>query len=204
MDQVRVNVTAGDVSHTNNCMHENHRRWMTADCEWSWSMRNPIHSRWALAHSYGCTVHGRTNTSSTHSDVQAHIPLVVGSWSKERMCEICQPIGDWVIEEFDSERNILLPWWWTRRNDSMFSRRKVQQEEKKLIINTYKDRGNNTKRFCTGCVTDRTLHMYSRWQTDAAGSYSQHHCLLNLQTNSIYFLSKTSFAVSFDSVFPSI
>jgi len=23
-----------------------------------------------------------------------------------------------VIEEFDSERNILLPWWWTRKNDT--------------------------------------------------------------------------------------
>lgn len=55
----------------------------------------------------------------THTHTQshglAHIPL---GWSKERKCESCQPIGDWVMDEFDSERNILLPWWWTRRNDS--------------------------------------------------------------------------------------
>ena len=43
--------------------------------------------------------------------MQTHIPL--GSWSKVRKCEICQPRGDRVIEEFDSERNILLPWWCT-------------------------------------------------------------------------------------------
>lgn len=70
-------------------------------------------------------VHRKTNTSSTHWAVQTHIPLV-GSWSMVRKCEICQPIGDWVIEEFDSERNILLPWWWTRRNNTTFSRRRVE------------------------------------------------------------------------------
>lgn len=69
-------------------------------------------------------VHTRDNASSTHSDVQTHIPLV-GSWSKVRKCEICQPRGDWVIEEFDSERNILLPWWWTRRNNTVLRKRKV-------------------------------------------------------------------------------
>lgn len=73
-------------------------------------------------------VHRRTNTSSTHSDVQTHIPLV-GSWSEVRKCEICQPIGDWVIEEYDSERNILLPWWWTRRNNTTFSRRRKQETQ---------------------------------------------------------------------------
>lgn len=57
-----------------------------------------------------CSAHTHTHT---HRD--AHIPL---GWSKDRKCESCQPIGDWVIEEFDSERNILLPWWWTRRNDN--------------------------------------------------------------------------------------
>ncbi len=65
---------------------------------------------------------------STHT-WDAHIPL---GWSKERKCESCQPIGDWVIEEFDSERNILLPWWWTRRNDNWIykqsSRREILKE----------------------------------------------------------------------------
>lgn len=72
------------------------------------------HSRWTLTHTR-CS--GTTSTSSTHSDVQTHIPPV-GSWSWVRICEICQPMGDWVIEEFDSERNILLPWWWTRGNNT--------------------------------------------------------------------------------------
>lgn len=72
------------------------------------------HSRWTLTHTR-CS--GTTSTSSTHSDVQMHIPPV-GSWSWVRICEICQPMGDWVIEEFDSERNILLPWWWTRGNNT--------------------------------------------------------------------------------------
>lgn len=37
----------------------------------------------------------------------------------------CQPIVGWVvvIEEFDSERNILLPWWWTRKNDTGYQSR---------------------------------------------------------------------------------
>lgn len=115
-------VTAGDVTHTNNCMHENQPElndsWLWVELIYEDAIHDDERSHTATV------VHTRTNTSSTHSDVQTHIPLV-GSWSKVRMCEICQPIGDWVIEEFDSERNILLPWWWTRRNDTMFSRRKV-------------------------------------------------------------------------------
>lgn len=36
-------------------------------------------------------------------------------WKEMKEGDICQPIRGWVvIEEFDSERNILLPWWWTR------------------------------------------------------------------------------------------
>ena len=37
-----------------------------------------------------------------------------------------------MIEEFDSERNILLPWWWTRRNDTGYqshSRELLAEEE---------------------------------------------------------------------------
>ncbi len=114
-------VTAGDVTHTNNCMHENQPELSDS---WLWVelvYEDAIHHE--RSHT-ATVVHTGTNTSSTHSDVRTHIPLV-GSWSKVRKCEICQPIGDWVIEEFDSERNILLPWWWTRRSDIVFSRRKV-------------------------------------------------------------------------------
>lgn len=98
---------------TNACMKTSWSR-MTADCEWSHCTRRPF------------TMY--TNTS-THSDVQTHIPQV-GSWSEVSKCEICQPMGDWVIEEFDSERNILLPWWWTRKK-----RYHVQREEG-LVGNT--------------------------------------------------------------------
>lgn len=62
--------------------------------------------------SHSWSVHPKAQAAT----LDAHIPQV-GSWRSERKFEICQPIGDWVIEEFDSERNILLPWWWTRRNN---------------------------------------------------------------------------------------
>lgn len=117
---------------TTACMKTS-RSWMTC---WLWV--EPVYEN-AIHDTATVDQHTGTNTNSTHSDVQTHIPLV-GSWSKVRKCEICQPIGDWVIEEFDSERNILLPWWWTRRNDIVFSRRKVQQEIQKFIINTEESR----------------------------------------------------------------
>lgn len=104
-------VLEGDVIPTNNCMHENQPQLNDSWLQVEPVSEDDILSHWALTRSYS-TAHTRTNTSS---DVQTHIPLV-GSWSKVRKFEICQPIGDWVIEEFDSERNILLPWWCTRRN----------------------------------------------------------------------------------------
>lgn len=61
-----------------------------------------------------------------------------------------QPIVGWVvvIEEFDSERNILLPWWWTRRNDTGY-----QSHSRKLLA------GEETKYsswLCKGC-SDRAF-----------------------------------------------
>lgn len=112
-----------------------HGNQLQLDGSWSWVelvSEDAILSQWALTRSHD-TAHTRTNTSS---GVQTHIPLV-GSWSKVRKCEICQPIGDWVIEEFDSERNILLPWWWTRRNVHVEpGGGRVKREKQKLIINT--------------------------------------------------------------------
>lgn len=100
------------------------------DCEWSWFMMMPFVMM--RAHTQLQNYTPEPTQAATHSDVQTHIPLWVGSWSKVRKCEICQPIGDWVIEEFDSERNILLPWWWTRRNHTIFSRRKVWQKKQEI------------------------------------------------------------------------
>jgi len=147
----------------NNCMHENQPQLNDG---WLWVQllsESAIHSQWALTRSYTTEVaHTGTNTSSTHSDVQTHIPLV-GSWSKVRKCEICQPIGDWVIEEFDSERNILLPWWWTRRNDIMFSRRKVWQETQRSIINTDDSRDKQRSEVFTADVgTERIFSHIGR------------------------------------------
>lgn len=65
-----------------------------------------------------------TRRGCTHTD--AHIPL---GWIKDRKCESCQPIGDWVIEEFDSERNILLPWWWTRRNNNWVHKQRSRKRD---------------------------------------------------------------------------
>lgn len=45
-------------------------------------------------------------------------------------------MGDWVIEEFDSERNILLPWWWTRGDNARIQQQqRVSGKKRRLIIN---------------------------------------------------------------------
>lgn len=125
-------LTAEGLIHTNKHMHEKPELsdW------WLMSGTGTPRSRWALTHKHTHSYSYTTSTSGTHSDVQKHIPPV-GSWSWVRICEICQPMGDWVIEEFDSERNILLPWWWTRGNNARIQQQqRVSGEKRRLIINT--------------------------------------------------------------------
>lgn len=142
--------TAGGLNHTENRMHEKPER-----SDW-WLMNGLPFTMNAHTHAHTAT----TSTSGTHSDVQTHIPQV-GSWSWVRICEICQPMGDWVIEEFDSERNILLPWWWTRGNNTRIQQHWGLAGEKKrrLIINRG-EQGNNNRIYSRRFEGNFWIHLY--------------------------------------------
>lgn len=116
--------------------------WLMVDGWWV-AREDAIHIERSHTHSQSST----TSTSGSLSDVQTHIPPV-GSWSWVRICEICQPMGDWVIEEFDSERNILLPWWWTRGNNTHIQQQwgLAGKKKRRLIINR-DEQGNNNRIF---------------------------------------------------------
>lgn len=137
------------------------------------------HSRWTLTHTHSYS--GTTSTSGTHSDVQTHIPPV-GSWSWVRICEICQPMGDWVIEEFDSERNILLPWWWTRGNNTHIRQQwglaREKREDWSLIETTKETTTESSVKGLSGSfeLTSTGVILHQKLiQSHPATTHAHHH-----------------------------